>query len=82
VTLTSDLGGVEAERFQTKTSGQAILYDSAGHLRFNGGITASRGHEGDNVGLDAIADEIMRPGTGAAHAPVFGCRFGRELGKS
>jgi len=31
-----------------------MLYDKLGQLVFNGGITSSRGHEGDNEGQDAI----------------------------
>ena len=35
------------------TSGHVLLYDAGGVLRFAGGITDGRGHEGDNAGLDA-----------------------------
>lgn len=72
-TVLFDQGGVEARRFGTHTSGQALLYDAQGRLRFAGGLTAGRGHEGDNAGSDALVAGIAggtSPGTGNA---VFGC---------
>jgi len=50
----ADRDGVEARRFGTITSGQALLYDREGRLVFSGGITPGRGHAGDNAGRDAI----------------------------
>src|SRR5689334_21150915 len=49
-----DDDGVEATRFGAATSGQVIIYDAGGALIFSGGITPSRGHEGDNAGRDAV----------------------------
>src|SRR5688572_31151777 len=48
-----DEDGIEAARFNAKTSGQVILYDENGDLMFSGGITGSRGHFGDNAGKSA-----------------------------
>jgi hypothetical protein len=43
-------------------------------LAFSGGITDSRGHEGDNDGADAILEIVSGPGVRAvARTPVFGC---------
>ncbi len=78
VVVGADVGGAEAETFHTMTSGQTILYDAAGNLRFSGGITPARGEEGENLGLEALATAIMRPRNGVARAPVFGCLFRRR----
>jgi hypothetical protein len=72
-----DLDGVEARRFGAMTSGQTALYDPAGHLLFQGGITVSRGHAGDNAGCDAIADLVLHgkraERTQRGETGVFGC---------
>jgi hypothetical protein len=73
VKVVSDPAGVEAKRFGAQASGQAMLYDSAGRLKFAGGITASRGHSGDNAGRSAIVSLVT---TGAAltdRTSVYGC---------
>ena len=53
--------GAEANLFGAATSGQTMVYDPGGRLRFSGGITAARGHYGDNVGVSAIARLIDTP---------------------
>src|SRR2546423_2209104 len=58
VTVLSDVDGAEAQRLGAETSGHTFLFDPSGHLLFNGGITASRGHEGDNAGESAIVSLI------------------------
>ena len=68
-----DLDGVEAQRFGAATSGQAFLYNQAGALLFKGGITASRGHSGDNLGRDAVVDLVTSGVASVSAAPVFGC---------
>jgi hypothetical protein len=68
-----DEGGVEAGRFGAKTSGQTFLYDKIGNLVFRGGITASRGHMGDNLGRDSILAFIETGKTTIATTSVFGC---------
>jgi hypothetical protein len=69
----ADENGAEARLFGGATSGQTLLFDRAGRLRFAGGITASRGHEGDNAGRTAI--ERIVAGEQAEHPAtfVFGC---------
>jgi hypothetical protein len=54
-----DLGGREAHQFDVEGSGHVLLFASSGKLLFSGGITASRGHEGDNVGLTAVVGLIL-----------------------
>jgi hypothetical protein len=68
-----DREGVEARRFGVATSGHALLYDSGGQLLFSGGITAARGHVGDNFGRAAVLDRILNIKGGRASSSVFGC---------
>lgn len=58
ISLVVDNDGAEQRRYGASTSGETLLYDGTGRLRFHGGITASRGHEGDNIGLDTIESLI------------------------
>lgn len=64
-----------AARFGALTSGHAVLFDASGRVRFTGGLTSSRGHEGDSAGLDFVRAylEGPQPATAAVTAPVFGC---------
>lgn len=73
VSVLRDADGAEASRFHAATSGQVILYDAKGRLRFSGGITGARGHAGDNPGLSAIAELLEGDSSAAAETPVFGC---------
>ncbi len=68
-----DPDGREARRFHAATSGQTLLYDAAGHLRFSGGITAARGHSGDNDGRDTIISLVLTGWAALKTTPVFGC---------
>jgi hypothetical protein len=78
VNLNVDDDGIEARRFGSSTSGQALLYDTQGKLLFSGGITASRGHSGDNVGRTAIVALLTRGQAATEETPVFGCQlFGK-----
>jgi hypothetical protein len=67
-----DENGREADLFGGFTSGQTLLYDDEGRLRFAGGITMLRGHAGLNSGRTGIID-ILRSGRGTGAHPVFGC---------
>jgi hypothetical protein len=73
VTVHMDAGGVEAARFHAFTSGETIVYDAAGSLIFRGGITAARGHAGDNPGRDRILSLLAKGSADRADSPVFGC---------
>lgn len=69
----TDEDGIEARRFHAATSGQTLLFSQAGQLLFNGGITAGRGHSGDNAGRDAVVS-LLDTGKAKRHkTPVFGC---------
>lgn len=63
----------ETEIFNAQTSGLVLLYDRKGNLRYNGGITASRGHEGDNAGRQAIFNIVTQDFDNRSEMPVFGC---------
>jgi hypothetical protein len=82
VTVIEDRGSTVARSFGVFTSGQTLVYDSNGRLIFNGGITASRGHSGDNYGRDAIIallQDHLAPGkTLPVTSPVFGCSLRSE----
>jgi hypothetical protein len=82
VRVLEDPNGSVAQSFGVFTSGQTLLYDSAGRLRFKGGITASRGHSGDNIGrsvITALLQGNASPVTSfPATTPVFGCSLRGE----
>ncbi|HYK05518.1 MAG TPA: RedB protein [Thermoanaerobaculia bacterium] len=72
-----DENGREAKRFGGFTSGQTLLYDRQGRLRFAGGITSLRGHSGINSGrVDVI--RIASSGIGTGEHPVFGCAIDKK----
>jgi hypothetical protein len=73
VTVLSDIDGVEARRFGAETSGHTFLFDASGRLLFNGGITGSRGHAGDNTGENAIVSLVNNHTSGRTQTFVFGC---------
>lgn len=73
VQVSVDEDGREALRFNAETSGTTLLYDANGQLRFHGGITASRGHEGDNAGRSAIAEIVTRDLGIKVETSAFGC---------
>lgn len=84
VSAFTDPDGSEARRAGAETSGEVVILDAAGSPVYAGGITISRGHEGDNPGLDAASgwlDRLAASSTHGAHAetalpsvaPVFGC---------
>jgi hypothetical protein len=73
VTAIVDEDGQLAKRFWMHTSGEVALFNPAGKLLFQGGITTSRGHEGDNAGERAVI-QLATTGRGSmTHTPVFGC---------
>jgi len=73
VTTIVDRDGTNASMFGAYTSGQVVLYDRDGELRFRGGITQSRGHVGDNAGRSAIEAIVNTGAMQIDHTVVFGC---------
>jgi hypothetical protein len=68
----------EARLFGAATSGQVLLYDQGGALVFRGGITPSRGHEGESAGGEtvrrfAIGAVPANDSTQSSASEVFGC---------
>lgn len=76
--LDVDNDAAEARLFGSQTSGQVMLYDINGQLLFKGGITASRGHSGDNDGRRAIVSLLTQRSEDRAETPVFGCPLFEE----
>lgn len=68
-----DPGGQETTRFGVRTSGQVLLYGTDGSLRFQGGITGSRGHEGANAGRAALSAILSGKEPETTQTFVFGC---------
>lgn len=73
VVVMIDRDGVEAKRFRGYTSGQTLVYDADGRLLYNGGLTAARGHEGDNAGRRAVIALLNGEARGPLVHNVFGC---------
>lgn len=75
VRVLSDEEGAAARAFGAETSGHTVLYGRDGKLQFAGGITGSRGHLGDNAGLETVLKLILNDRSGADQraASVFGC---------
>jgi hypothetical protein len=73
VSVLRDDEGVVARSFNAATSGKVLLYDEQGVLRFSGGITAARGHAGDNSGRGAIVAFLIERKSSGSEGPVFGC---------
>jgi len=71
--LWRDEAGEEAHLFGSQTSGDVFVFDRTGHLRFEGGITAARGHVGANAASAAALSAIEGVSTAECHMPVFGC---------
>lgn len=69
-----DVDGREAARFGVGASGHVLVYGADGALRFSGGITAGRGHVGDNAGLRAALAALDDDGgRSRATTNVYGC---------
>jgi hypothetical protein len=75
VEIVPDAGNKVATAFGAETSGYTMLYDQEGKLAFAGGITASRGHEGDNDCADLLIEALKGRSTKVASSPVFGCKL-------
>lgn len=72
----ADIDGLESRRFRVATSGTILLYEADGTLKLNGGITTSRGHEGDNPGRETLIKLVCagdRSQETSSRHVVFGC---------
>jgi hypothetical protein len=77
--LISDIDGQQALSLGMSTSGAVVLYSPSGEPCYWGGITAARGHEGDNLGSDAIAAILEGQSPTSISQPVFGCHIQPEV---
>lgn len=68
-----DIGGIEAARFGVTTSGHGFVFAPTGEALFSGGITASRGHEGANLGVSQMKMAIETLKKQPIVTSVFGC---------
>lgn len=73
VKVVFDPDGVEAGRFGAETSGHTLLFGADGQLLFSGGLTASRGHAGENAGESAILALVNHQTPARDRSLVFGC---------
>lgn len=73
VSLIRDTDGALIRQFGAFTSGQTLLYAPSGQLLFKGGITAARGHEGDNAGKEALLAILNSQKNALDESFVFGC---------
>jgi len=69
----ADPAGRITAAFGAATSGQTGLFAPSGELLFWGGLTSARGHEGDSLGSDAVAEAVQSGLSRSTNAPVFGC---------
>jgi len=63
----------ERRYFGAQTSGNVLLYDPSGRLRYDGGITRARGHVGANTGRAAVEALLRGEASPVNSGPVFGC---------
>jgi hypothetical protein len=75
-TIFTDVEGLTAEQFGAVTSGAVMLFDTSGKRLYAGGITVSRGHEGDSAGGDLLRQLLKRETpTDIPIVPTFGCKL-------
>lgn len=67
--------GTEQHRFGARVSGEVFVYLPSGNLLFHGGITAGRGHEGDNAGRATLESLLLQDEHAVCVMPVFGCEL-------
>ncbi|HVS69857.1 MAG TPA: RedB protein [Phycisphaerae bacterium] len=78
ITPLVDVAHLGTREFAAKTSGQVLAYDAAGALRFRGGITASRDHDGPCEGQSALQSLLDGGDANPCETPVYGCALPME----
>lgn len=75
VEVVLDVDGALHRAFAAETSGHVVVYDSAGALRFSGGLTLARGELGDSPGARSVRAAVQAGAGPAAETTqaVFGC---------
>ena len=69
----SDENDAERRMFGALTSGEALLYDPSGRLRYRGGITSARGKAGPSEGRSVVEALLAGEEPARCDGPVFGC---------
>jgi hypothetical protein len=72
-TVRIDEDGAMARRLGAETSGHVMIFDGTGSLRFSGGVTAARGHWGDNESAGTALKTLVEKPADVSNRPVFGC---------
>lgn len=79
--VSADPRGTMTRLFNAQVSGETIVYSAEGDLLFEGGITQTRGHVGENVGSRAIVEAVQNRKTAVKKTPTYGCGlFSEEQG--
>ena len=73
VEIIIDPNNSEAKVFKAQTSGKVFLVSPKQEILFQGGVTASRGHEGNNSGITAIQKILAGKNSQIDFQPSFGC---------
>jgi hypothetical protein len=68
-----DNSGEETARFGCHTSGDVLIFNPQGQLKFSGGITAARGDRSQNLAFESALCALRERGSTFVCAPVFGC---------
>ena len=68
-----DRGGLLTREFGVQTSGHILVFDQSGRRVFSGGITSSRGHEGESLGSQLLSKICCGLEIAPVELPVFGC---------
>ena len=68
-----DRSAVEARRFGVLTSGHVLVFSASGKILFSGGVTAAKGHDGENRGGLALRSLCRGDDLPLIEQPVFGC---------
>ena len=68
-----DVDAIEAKRFGVTTSGHCLLFDRSGRRLFSGGVTISRGHEGQSIARLNLDRLLRGERFECQEYPVFGC---------
>lgn len=76
-----DIDGKLSANFKASISGQCLLYAPSGQLLFQGGLTASRAHEGENLGQTILFHMLAdrEPRDLENHEPQVVAVYGCEL---
>ncbi|SMP75553.1 AhpC/TSA family protein [Neorhodopirellula lusitana] len=77
-TVLADRDAQACEDFEIVTSGHVLVYDHNGELKFSGGITPSRGHEGSCASGTAFLNSVNGKTNAEQSWPVFGCPIVRN----